>query len=200
MSARHKLLSALGVLSIAGWMAAGSLAIGAADNPSPDAQGEAAATQPGSWQAHENQCHYMGFTATYSCDGLADKLALLLRLTGARPDPKVYPSCTRGYGEPDKLAQAKVTFSTLQPTQTSTGVDGVWRHVELSPQHPFELQSGDCELVEQFRDTLLRKFVTRNLKNQITCVPHQDSGSSFSLSFDVFAPAPAAKTLPAKGA
>jgi hypothetical protein len=97
-------------------------------------------------------------------------------------------------------------FSTLQVADaTSPGasataaksVDGVWRHVELSPHHPFELQSGDCELIEQFRDTLLKMFATRNLKNQTNCVPHQDSGSNFSLSFDVFAPVPAAK---AKGA
>jgi hypothetical protein len=186
------------VLSCAGLMAAMSLAVGAADTPDADAAGEPAATQTGSWQAHEYQFHYMGFTAVYSCDGLADKLQLLLRLTGARPDAKVFPSCTRGYGVPDRLVEAQVKFSTLQSTPAGTGVDGVWRHVELSPRHPFELQSGDCELIEQFRDTLLPMFVTRNLRQQITCVPHQDSGSSFSLSFDVFAPVPAAKGPAAK--
>ena len=71
-------------------------------------------------------------------------------------------------------------------------MQGAWRHVELAPQHPFELQAGDCELIEQFRDTLLPMFATRNLKQQISCVPHQQSGS-YSLSFDVFAPLPAAK-------
>jgi hypothetical protein len=193
MCVRHKLLSAMCVLSCAGLMAAMSLAVGAADTPDAHAAGEPAATQAGSWQAHEYQFLYMGFTAVYSCDGLADKLQLLLRLTGARPDAKVFPSCTRGYGVPDRLAEAQIKFSTLQSTPVGTGVDGVWRHVELSPQHPFELQSGDCELIEQFRDTLLPMFATRNVKHQITCVPHQDSGSNFSLSFDVFAPPPAAK-------
>jgi hypothetical protein len=105
----------------------------------------------------------------------------------------VIPSCARGFGVPDKLAEAKVTFSTLQASPSDTSVDGVWRHVELSARHPFELQSGDCELIEQFRDTLLPMFATRNVKHQITCVPHQDSGSNFSLSFDVFAPPPPAK-------
>ncbi len=76
----------------------------------------------------------------------------------------------------------------------------MWRHVELAPRHPFELQAGDCELVEQFRDTLLPMFVTRNVNNQINCVPHQESGSNFSLSFDVLAPLPPANAPAAKGA
>ena len=42
-------------------------------------------------------------------------------------------------------------------------------------------------------------FATRNLKSQINCVPHQESGSNFSLSFDVLAPLPPAKAPAAKG-
>jgi hypothetical protein len=174
-----------------------------------DAADSAVAQQPGSWQPHSYDFHFMGFTSTYSCDGLADKLHLLLRLTGASPDAKVMPLCVRSFGQPDKLAQASLKFSTLQLAaanapaaagRASQGVPGVWRHVELSPRHPFELQTGDCELVEQFRDTLLPMFVTRNVNNQVTCVPHQESGSNFSLSFDVFAPSPPAKGAPAKRA
>ena len=213
MSARHRLFSTLGVLSVA-LGAAHSTAARAPGDTGGDAGGVPGgipgASQPGRWQEHDYQFNYMGFTATYSCDGLADKLQLLLRLSGARPQAKVIPSCARGYGVPDPLAQAQLKFATLQPAPSDTGgaggegagggvaggsvdgasVDGVWRHLELSPHHPFDLRLGDCELVEQFRDRLLPLFATRNLQNQITCVPHQDSGSNFSLSFDVFAPAP----------
>ena len=173
------------------------------------AAGSAGAEQPGSWQPHSYDFHFMGFTSTYSCDGLADKLQLLLRLVGARPDATVMPLCVRGTGRPDKLAQASLKFSTLQLADANApatavsapqGAPGVWRHVELSPRHPFELQTGDCELVEQFRDTQLPMFVTRNVNNQVTCVPHHESGSNFSLSFDVFAPSPPAKGAPAKRA
>jgi hypothetical protein len=151
----------------------------------------------------------MGFTSTYSCDGLADKLQLLLRVVGARPGATVIPLCARGTGLPDKLAQASLKFSTLQladanasgaAASASQSTPGVWRHVELAPRRPFDLQTGDCELVEQFRDTLLPMFVTRNVDNQVTCVPHQESGSNFSLSFDVFAPPLPVKGAPAKGA
>jgi hypothetical protein len=192
MYARHTWFSVFAGLALA----AGAAGIVTAGEPAG-----AAATQPASWQSHTYQFHYMGFTATYSCDGLGDKLQLLLRLTGARPNVKVMPSCARGYGVPDRLAEAQVVFSTLQPADgagadasasAADSVQGAWRHVELAPQRPFELQAGDCELVEQFRDTLLKMFVTRNLSGQISCVPHQQSGS-FSLSFDVFAPPPKAK-------
>jgi hypothetical protein len=176
-------------------------ALGAAVGTEVHAQGDPAATQPGSWQQHDYQFNYMGFTATYSCDGLADKLQLLLRLSGASPQAKVIPFCARGYGVPDKLAQAQLKFATLQPAPSASGipaasVDGLWRHLELSPHHPYELQVGDCELVEQFRDRVLPLFATRNLQNQVSCVPHQESGSNFSLSVDVFVPAPPAATPP----
>jgi hypothetical protein len=212
MSAGRTLLSLTGVLVGAGLMAGMALGAAAAEAADAAAPSASSPTEAGSWQSHTYQFHYMGFTATYSCDGLADKLQLLLRLAGTRSDAKVMPSCARGYGVPDKLAEAQAVFSTLQPASAASpgaaasagnsaanGVAGTWRHVELAPQHPFELQAGDCELVEQFRDTLLPMFATRNLKSQITCVPHQESGSNFSLSFDVLAPVPAVKGPTAKG-
>ena len=36
-----------------------------------------AETESGTWQAHETELAYMGFTTTYSCDGLEAKLQLL---------------------------------------------------------------------------------------------------------------------------
>jgi hypothetical protein len=205
MSVPYRLISFASRLSAAlALLAVVALPASAADGAgaSGDAPAGTPAPEAGGWQPHTYEFQWMGFTSTYSCDGLGDKLKLLLRLTGARADAQVMPLCTRAYGVPDKLAQAKVVFSTLQPAgapspgaaaSAATSVNGVWRHVELAPHHRFELDSGDCELVEQFRDRLLPMFATRNLKQQISCVPHQES-SDFSLSFDVFT-AP----LPAKG-
>jgi hypothetical protein len=191
---RHPWRWSVAVVSAALLSGSIALAAGAADN--------AGAQPQGSWQPHKYEFHFMGFTSTYSCDGLADKLQLLLRALGARADATVIPLCARGSGVPDKLAQASLKFFTLQPADANAPDDaaGVWRHVELAPRHPFDLQAGDCELVEQFRDTLLPMFATRNVNNQVTCVPHQESGSNFSLSFDVFVPSPPAKGAPAKGA
>jgi len=79
----------------------------------------------------------MGFTSTYSCDGLADKIKLLLTAAGARHDSQSQPgACANGFGRPDKFARANLTFYTLAPSGADTPagtkqVDGVWRPVRL---------------------------------------------------------------------
>jgi hypothetical protein len=183
------------MLLAAAMLAAASLA-------SP-AQAEA---EPGTWQAHETELVYMGFTTTYSCDGLEEKLKLLLRQLGARSDAKVIGfGCDRGYGTPSRFARATLKFATLQPlsagapaSSSAPGadalVDGSWRQVDLAPHHPFGLQDGDCELMEQFRDKVLPLFSTRALQSRTQCVPHQDTGGNFGLQLQVFAPVPAPKS------
>ncbi len=218
MVARHQPLSAMGLVALvtATLMIAAlaAAAATAADAPGATSADAVAAPEPapGHWQPHSYVLHAMTFTSTYSCDGLADTLKLLLHLAGAGKDAKVDPLCSRSFGVPDKLAEAKMTFSTLQPgpapqaaapgaaarpasaTSAPQTVAGVWRHVEIRERHPFDLQNGDCELIERFRDSVLPMFTTRNVQSQITCIPHQESGSNYSLSFDVFNAAPAAKS------
>jgi hypothetical protein len=151
---------------------------------------------PGTWQKHQYSFFAMSFTSTYSCDGLADKLKVLLLAAGARADVKASGTCARGFGRPDKLAQADLTFYTLVPdanAKTDDGLraDGQWRSVTLNEHSPRELGIGDCELVDQFRSQVLPMFATRDLNNQTTCIPHQDSGSNFNLKFESFAALPA---------
>ncbi len=142
----------------------------------------------------------MGFTSTYSCDGLADKLKKLLLAAGARADVKSQPgACASGFGRPDKFARADLTFSTLTPGDAAADgktAQGLWRSVAFSDRFPRDLQVGDCELVEQFRRQVLPMFTTRNVVNNTTCVPHQESGSLIDLKFDAFAAIPATKLRP----
>jgi hypothetical protein len=153
----------------------------------------------GTWQQHKYSFVSMGFTSTYSCDGLADKLKLLLLAAGARADAKAQPgACPSDFGHPDKLARADLVFYTLMPDSDNkpadgTRADGVWRPVVLAQRSPHELGVGDCELVEQFRAQLLPMFATRGIQDQTTCVPHQDSGSVINLKFESFAAAVPAK-------
>ncbi|MGA9027759.1 MAG: hypothetical protein WB440_17035 [Steroidobacteraceae bacterium] len=152
---------------------------------------------PGVWQKHQLNFYFMGFTSVYSCDGLADKLKRLLILSGARPDSTSQPgACAMGFGHPDKLAQAELTFYTLAPAAGATAdgqpVEGTWRPVSFAARSPRELGLGDCELVEQFTEKVLPLFATRKLDNHTTCVPHQESGSVINLSFESFAAAPGA--------
>src|ERR1700744_898829 len=147
----------------------------------------------GVWQKHEYRFSYFGFTTTYSCDGLADKLKLLLIAAGARADAKSQAAaCTNGFGRPDRFASAYLTFYTLaaagadQLNDAGT-VNGNWRAVKFMPRTPSQLGLGDCELVEQFRDRLLPMFSTHNVHNKTACVPPQLPGSDYSLVFDSFA-------------
>jgi hypothetical protein len=159
---------------------------------------EPAAPAAGVWQKHEYSFRYMGFTSTYSCDGLADKLKLLLIAAGARPDAKSQAgACASGFGRPDKFANATLTFYTLAPADAGTSPDAkpvaaVWRSVALSARSPRGLATGDCEIVDQFRTSVLPMFSTRNLVNRSTCVPHQLSGSNIDLRFESLAAAPSA--------
>jgi len=168
--------------------------------------GKSSAADPeqGVWQKHEYGFQFLGFTTTYSCDGLATKLQLLLIAAGARADAKsTSGACSRGYGTPDKFARAYLKFYTLAPVGTaddaSPPINGAWRLVALADRSPRELRLGDCELVEQFRDTVLPMFTTRNVDNRMTCVPNQLSGSVINLKFEVFAGLPVAKKRPGAG-
>jgi hypothetical protein len=163
---------------------------------------EPSTRERGVWQKHEYSFVFMGFTSTYSCDGLADKIKLLLTAAGARHDSKSQAgACANGFGRPDKFARADLTFYTLAPSGTDTPpgtkqVDGVWRPVSITDHSPRDLSTGDCELVEQFRNNVLPMFTTRNVDDHTTCVPHQNSGSVIALRFESFAAAPHAPRAP----
>jgi hypothetical protein len=165
-------------------------------SPRSSAADDAAAHGPGAWQKHEYAFQYMGFTSTYSCDGLADKIKVLLLAAGARNDVKSTPgACASGFGRPDKFARADLTFYTLAPLGGSAPtdakpVDGRWLPVSLTNRSPRQLAIGDCELVEQFRNNVLPMFTTRNVQNRTTCVPYQESGSVIDLHFESFAAVP----------
>jgi hypothetical protein len=161
---------------------------------------------PGSWVAHDYHFFYMNFTSTYSCNGLIDKLGLLLKASGAQVT-RIEPECARPYGEPDRLAQVDVKFSTLMPVANGSGAspsgsEGVWRHVALTQRTLNDSLASECGLVEQFRNVLLPMFATQNVKSDLHCVPNEVFGP-FSLSFDVFEPgggAPSATGSAASGA
>jgi hypothetical protein len=160
-------------------------------------ESSAGAAEQGVWQKHTYSFQYFGFTTTYSCDGLASKLRVLLIAAGARADAKaVSGACARGYGTADKFAQANLTFYTLAPlgngATTGAPINGAWRSVALADRRPRDIALGDCELVEQFRDKVLPMFSTRNVESGMTCIPNQLSGSMINLKFEVFAMQPTA--------
>ncbi len=149
------------------------------------------------WQKHEIEFTYMGFTTSYSCDGLRDKMKLLLRASGARPDFRVTTrGCTVPSGRVERFPRVRLVFHTPSlpgPEARDVGepVLARWRAVSLTRKQPRDLELGDCELVEQFRDRVLPAFTTRGLVSDIHCIPHQLSGTNFRLSFEVLEGLPA---------
>ena len=183
--------------SAAGTTEAGSTETSNTVLGSAPAASTSAPLTPGSWQKHQYSFQFMGFTSTYSCNGLADKLKVLLLAAGARADVKSQPgACAAGFGRPDKFARADLTFYTLAPLaadHAETGekpVSGRWRAIAFAYQSPRDLQIGDCEVVEQFRTNLLPMFSTRNIEDRTTCIPHQESGSIINLQFEAFTAPP----------
>jgi hypothetical protein len=160
----------------------------------------ASAHEPGIWQKHQYSFVYMGFTSTYSCDGLADKLKLLLLSAGARADSTSRAgACSSAFGHPDKFARAELTFYTLAPAGTSADsppVEGMWRDVSIAARSPQELGTGDCELVEQFSAKVLPMFAARNIERHTSCIPFQESGSIVDLKFEAFTAAPGKSLKP----
>jgi hypothetical protein len=158
----------------------------AAGAVSPDGKEVAA-----SWQRHEIEFTYMGFTTRYSCDGLRSKMKLLLKASGARPDFKVTTrACTDLPGRVEPFPRVRMVFHTAalpKPGEKDLGepVLARWKAVTLTRRQPRDLELGDCELVEQFRDRVLPAFATRKLSSDIRCIPHQLSGTSFALGYEV---------------
>ncbi len=172
-----------------------------ADPASPPPAVALSAPADGVWTENKYAFTHLGFTSTYSCDGLADKLKKLLIYSGARADVVASPAaCSEGFGRPSKLARVDLKFYTLKPAGTAAPatpasaaapvVAGAWQAVQFSQLKPRELDSGDCELVEEFRDLLLPMFAARNVQSRLTCIPHQVSGGSLSLSFESFVALP----------
>lgn len=149
--------------------------------------GEAAAA----WRQHEVEFVYMGFTTRYSCEGLRDKLRLLLAASGARPGFDVATrACTAPPGHVTEFPRVRMVFHAAElpaPGARDVGepVAARWRPVIIARRQPRLLETGDCELVEQFRDRILPAFTTRGVVSDINCIPHQLSGSSFTLKFEV---------------
>jgi len=141
-------------------------------------------TARGSWREHRQTVGQAGFSVTYSCEGLARKLELMLRTAGARADAKAIPLGCGDPGRPNPVAQVELRFHTLAPTASQVARPAGWRRVVFAPSSPRELTTGDCELVERFESLVLPSFTTRSLESRVACVPHQRS--AFSLRFEVF--------------
>lgn len=143
------------------------------------------APERASWQHHEVEFYYLGFTSLYTCDGLEDKVKLVLKQFGARKDAKVRAmGCDYGAMAPSPHAWVKANFDVLAPMAADDqgeSVNARWAAVELTPRRPDFMGEGECELVAAMRPLITGNFAVRDLNYRATCTPHQISLSDYSV-------------------
>ncbi|HEY6925651.1 MAG TPA: hypothetical protein VI653_19380 [Steroidobacteraceae bacterium] len=162
---------------------------GADQGGQPDA---AAPKELAVWTTKEVQFTYIGFTTTYSCDGLRDDVREMLLQLGARKDDlKVYEMpCSGPPDRPNPFPGVKIKMSVLTPAPSTDSdvshmVQAQWKTVKLPFRETGINAAGKCELLEQFKKTVLPLFTTRNVDLVATCVPHQLSPLGTKLQADV---------------
>ena len=154
------------------------------------------------WKERHVEFFYMGRTARYSCEGLRDKVRAMLLDMGARRDPTIVAlGC-----EDDARARVSaagphlsITFSApalpdpaAKPVRAGdlAATDARFVAFSITTDAFRNMGIGDCELVEQFARQILPKLVTRNVRQDITCVPNELSGSHYMLRGEVLRPLP----------
>ena len=150
------------------------------------------------WKEQHLNFFYMGRTSRYSCEGLRDKVRAMLLDLGARRDIRV-----TALGCDDAAARARP--GSLGPSLNIVVSTPALPDAAAKPPHPGDLAAvdarfeaftitsdairnmgiADCELVEEFSRQILPKLAARNLKQDITCVPLQQSGSRFLVRGEV---------------
>jgi hypothetical protein len=145
---------------------------------------------PAQWRTQKLEFTYTGFTAFYTCEGLESKVRLILLTLGARNDAKVHAqACDRASNQPNKVAWVQAEFSTLTPADPGTmpkdTVQATWKTVQVTPNRPIEMGTGECELMEQMRPMIEKAFTLRNTTYDVRCVPKQISVGDYHLKTDV---------------
>ena len=158
------------------------------------------------WKEQRLDFSYMGRTARYSCEGLRDKMRSLLLDLGARRDLKVsLLGCNEsaplrhGYLGP----RLNLVFSSpvlpdlaAQPLRAGdlSAVEARYESFTLTSDAFRNYGVGDCELVEEFARQILPKFATKDVKQDITCIPYEASGSRFFVRGEILRAAAMPKT------
>jgi hypothetical protein len=170
------------LLTVTGWTAA-------AETGAAPAPGESAV-----WTPKELLFIYQGFTSTYSCDGLRDKVRGILLKLGAREDLQLTATPCSELGRPDPFPGVRIKVHVLQPAGDKSAAPGTqsvpshWKMVDLTPQRDAVSAAGECELIEQVKQSILPLFATRNVEYSSNCLPHQLQIGATRLRAEVLVP------------
>jgi hypothetical protein len=143
-------------------------------NPQSEDSAGSGRESAAAWVPKELIFVYRGFTTTYSCDGLQEKMRRVLLKLGARHDLQVRGfGCTRLQG-PDPSTGVSIRMNVLQPGGQRGGpaVPAHWKRVDLLTDYdnrdPVDA-AADCELIAEIKQKILPLFATRNVDYSATC-------------------------------
>ncbi len=170
----------------------------------PAAVGGESAAIPAVWKEQKVDFVYFGRTSRYTCDGMRDKLRAVLGTMGVRRDISAIAVGCAVTGDGRELRESSPTVNLVFSAPALPDASAKPAHPgDLAPvEAQFEaftiatdafrnMQPGDCELVEEFVRQILPKLTTRNLQSDVTCIPHQLSGSHYVVRGEVLRPLPA---------
>jgi len=188
------------ISSISTVLAAAVLALAcasSADLLAADSKGAADGVVASSWQQHKVTFPYLGLTSKYNCNSLADTVRAILLHLGARNDARVRAvGCGPGSSVPGSRAFVVTDFYTLAPVANSDSSDSVgahWTTKHLDPQHPYFMDDGSCELIQQMKDLITQNFALQDLQYQTDCFPHEINRNGFSVKAKVLTAVSTAK-------
>ncbi|NKB38411.1 MAG: hypothetical protein GKR93_14810 [Gammaproteobacteria bacterium] len=135
-----------------------------------------AETVEAQWKVHQVRFRFVGFSTAYTCDSIEYTLSRLLKILGARDDVRAEASCTSGRN-PNRVQRVKLAFALpvlANDTDVSAEVfPARWEEVKVVGHSSRYLDSGDCELLEQFEREVMPKLQVKNTGRKIRCVPYR---------------------------
>ncbi len=181
---------------------AGLMCVGAAWPADPDSGDRI----PAVWKEQRFSFTYLGRASRYSCDGLRDKVRAMLLDLGARRDLQVVAIGCRS-------TAARVPMVYVAPSLDIVVSTPALPDAAAKPLHPGDLTAAvaryepftiannafrnmgilDCELVQEFVRQILPKLVTRGLKQDISCLPFQQSGGRYLVRGEILRVLPRAE-------
>jgi hypothetical protein len=138
----------------------------------------------GTWQHHTVTFPYYGRTSKYNCSGLEGTVRAILLHLGARNDLTVTTGGCGAANTPGQSAFVATDFYSLAPSADSGASGSVaahWTAKQLNKDHPYFMDYGACELIQQMKDLITQSFAMRDLQYRTDCLPNEFSLSAFSV-------------------
>ena len=153
---------------------------------------------PARWRPYDLIVELRDLPKSYSCDQLYYKFWEVLWTLGARSNMKIltYDCRAARLGHPANMTgrSPRVHLQFTLPDALPGGearwadLEAVRRTVRLEPGHPQALDSADCALLEQIKETLLPALPVHIVGSRWQCTDGARS-AHFSVSISVLTPA-----------